>query len=148
MKNFLGLLVIVLFYSSQCFSDGHKVKFKDIKGFKKQFISMSEKKINRIKEVKRSDGFPVYEGKTSIEFTVNREDAGCGKGKAKTSGFYQADNGHSIDRTPSNSYLATRQLAGRQRTDRGTGHTGVHGETRYRCQARDPTRLGELDARC
>ena len=84
MKNFLGLLLVVLFYSSQCFSDGHKVKFKDIKGFKKQFISMSEKKINRIKEVKRSDGFPVYEGKTSIEFTVNREDAGCGKGKAKT----------------------------------------------------------------
>ena len=84
MKNFLGLLLIFLFYSSQCFSDGHKVKFKDIKGFKKQFISMSEKKINRIKEVKRSDGFPVYEGKTSIEFTVNREDAGCGKGKAKT----------------------------------------------------------------
>ena len=84
MKNFLGLLLIVLFYSSQCFSDGHKVKFKDIKGFKKQFISMSEKKINRIKEVKRSDGFPVYEGKTSNEFTVNREDAGCGKGKAKT----------------------------------------------------------------
>ena len=84
MKNFLGLLLIVLFYSSQCFSDGHKVKFKDIKGFKKQFISMSEKKINRIKEVKRSDGFPVYEGKTSIEFTVNIEDAGCGKGKAKT----------------------------------------------------------------
>ena len=84
MKNFLGLLLIVLFYSSQCFSDGHKVKFKDIKGFKKQFISMSEKKINRIKEVKRSDGFPVYEGKTSIEFTGNREDDGCGKGKAKT----------------------------------------------------------------
>ena len=84
MKNFIGLLLIVLFYSSQCFSDGHKVKFKDIKGFKKQFISMSEKKIIRIKEVKRSDGFPVYEGKTSIEFTVNREDAGCGKGKAQT----------------------------------------------------------------
>jgi hypothetical protein len=84
MKNFLGLLVIVLFYSSQCFSDGHKVKFKDIKGYKKQFISMSEKKINRIKEVKKSDGFPVYEGQTSIEVTVNREDAGCGKGKAKT----------------------------------------------------------------
>ena len=84
MKNFFGLLVIVLFYSSQCFSDGHKVKFKDIKGYKKQFISMSEKKINRIKEVKKSDGFPVYEGETSIEVTVNREDAGCGKGKAKT----------------------------------------------------------------
>ena len=60
---------------------GHKTKFKDIKGFKKQFISMSEKKVNRIKEVKKSDGFPVYEGETSIQFTVNREDAGCGKGK-------------------------------------------------------------------
>ena len=45
---------------------------------------MSEKKLNRIKEVKKSDGFPVYEGKTSIQFTVNREDAGCGKGKAQT----------------------------------------------------------------
>mgnify|MGYP003312190413 CR=1 FL=1 len=47
-------------------------------------ISMSEKKVNRIKEVKASDGFPVYEGKTSIQFTVNREDAGCGTGKAQT----------------------------------------------------------------
>ena len=37
---------------------------------------------NRIKEVKKSDGFPVYEGKTSIQVTVNREDAGCGKGKS------------------------------------------------------------------
>ena len=45
---------------------------------------MSEKKVNRIKEVKKSDGFPVYEGETSIQFTVNREDAGCGKGKAQT----------------------------------------------------------------
>ena len=45
---------------------------------------IDKKKINRIKEVKRSDGFPVYEGKTSIQVTVNREDAGCGKGKAKT----------------------------------------------------------------
>ena len=46
-------------------------KFKDIKGFKKQFISMSEKKINRIKEVKKSNGFPVYEGETSLQVTVN-----------------------------------------------------------------------------
>ena len=45
---------------------------------------MSYKKTNRIKTVKKSDGFPVYEGKTSIQVTVNREDAGCGKGKAQT----------------------------------------------------------------
>ena len=44
---------------------------------------MSLKKINRIKEVKQTDGFPVYEGKTSIQITVNREDAGCGKGKTE-----------------------------------------------------------------
>ena len=45
---------------------------------------MSLKKVNRIKEVKASDGFPVYEGKTSIQVTVNREeDAGCGKEKHK-----------------------------------------------------------------
>ena len=61
---------------------GIKKKFKDIKGFKKQFISMHKKKINKIKEVKKSDGYPVYDGETSIQFTVNREDAGCGTGKA------------------------------------------------------------------
>ena len=83
MKKII-LIISLLFFSSTAFSDSHKTKFKDIKGYKKQFISMSEKKINRIKEVKKSDGFPVYEGQTSIEVTVNREDAGCGKGKAKT----------------------------------------------------------------
>tara|TARA_Y100000287_G_C14087850_1_gene288868 strand:- start:2 stop:481 length:480 start_codon:yes stop_codon:yes gene_type:complete len=84
MKKFLILLIFVFFNSTITWSDSHKTKFKDIKGFKKQFISMSEKKVNRIKEVKKSDGFPVYEGETSIQFTVNREDAGCGKGKAQT----------------------------------------------------------------
>uniref|UniRef100_UPI000AB7B2A8 hypothetical protein n=1 Tax=Pelagibacter ubique TaxID=198252 RepID=UPI000AB7B2A8 len=84
MKKLLILLIFVFFNSTITWSDSHKTKFKDIKGFKKQFISMSEKKVNRIKEVKKSDGFPVYEGETSIQFTVNREDAGCGKGKAQT----------------------------------------------------------------
>ena len=84
MKKFLILLIFVFFNSTITWSDSHKTKFKDIKGFKKQFISMSEKKVNRIKDVKKSDGFPVYEGETSIQFTVNREDAGCGKGKAQT----------------------------------------------------------------
>ena len=84
MKQFLATIIFFCIYISPSFSDSHKTKFKDIKGFKKQFISMSEKKANRIKEVKKSDGFPVYEGETSIQFTVNREDAGCGKGKAQT----------------------------------------------------------------
>ena len=44
---------------------------------------MPNKKVNRIKQVKKSDGFPVYEGDTSIQFTVNREDAGCGDGTSK-----------------------------------------------------------------
>ena len=84
MKKFLQVIFIFLFFSGTSFSDNHKTNFKDIKGYKKQFLSMSLKKVNRIKEVKASDGFPVYEGKTSIQVTVNREDAGCGKGKAKT----------------------------------------------------------------
>ena len=84
MKKLLLIIILLFFYSSISFSDGHKTNFKDIKGFKKQFISMHKNKINRIKEVKKSDGYPVYEGKTSIQFTVNREDAGCGTGKAQT----------------------------------------------------------------
>ena len=84
MKKILLTISILFVFSGIAFSDNHKTNFKDIKGYKKQFLSMSEKKVNRIKEVKASDGFPVYEGKTSIQVTVNREDAGCGKGKAQT----------------------------------------------------------------
>jgi len=84
MKKILTFLILFSFYCNASFSDNHKTKFKDITGFKKQFISMHKKKENRIKEVKKSDGFPVYEGETSIQFTVNREDAGCGTGKAQT----------------------------------------------------------------
>jgi len=40
-------------------------------------------KVNRIKQVTKSDGFPVYEGNTSIQFTVNREDAGCSEQKSR-----------------------------------------------------------------
>ncbi len=83
MKKII-LIISFLLFSSVAFSDGHKVKFKDIKGYKKQFISMHKKKVNRIIEVKASEGFPVYEGETSIQVTVNREDAGCGTGKAQT----------------------------------------------------------------
>ena len=84
MKKIFYLILTFFLFSTAVFSDNHKTNFKDIKGYKKQFLSMSEKKVNRIKEVKASDGFPVYEGKTSIQVTVNREDAGCGKGKAQT----------------------------------------------------------------
>ena len=74
MKKILSILILILFFNTHCFSDNHKTNFKDIKGYKKQFISMSEKKVNRIKEVKASEGFPVYEGKTSIQVTVNNSD--------------------------------------------------------------------------
>ena len=84
MRKLLILIILFLFNCIPSFSDGHKTKFKDIKGFKKQFISMHKKKVNKIKEVKKSDGYPVYDGETSIPFSVNREDAGCGTGKAQT----------------------------------------------------------------
>ncbi len=77
MKKILFTIFIIFIWSNL---SNAETKFKDIKGFKKQNISMALKKVNRIKQVKQSDGFPVYEGKTSIEVTVNREDAGCGKG--------------------------------------------------------------------
>ena len=57
MKNLLIIIFTFLHLSGQAFSDNHKTNFKDIKGYKKQFLSMSEKKVNRIKEVKASDGF-------------------------------------------------------------------------------------------
>ena len=84
MKKILLVIFIFFSFSGMVFSDNHKTNFKDIKVYKEQFLSMSEKKVNRFKEVKASDGFPVYEGKTSIQVTVNREDAGCGRGKAQT----------------------------------------------------------------
>ena len=79
MKKFISIIIIsLIFFNSNAIAK--KFKSKDIKGFKKVNISMPNKKVNRIKEVKKSDGFPVYEGNTSIQFTVNREDAGCGDG--------------------------------------------------------------------
>jgi hypothetical protein len=84
ISKLLSFFLISFLFSTHLSADGHKTKFKDIKGFKKQFISMHKKKVNRIIEVKKSDGYPVYEGNTSIQFTVNREDAGCGTGKAQT----------------------------------------------------------------
>ena len=80
MKLLLFIIYTFLFLINVSFADQHKTKFKDIKGYKKQFLSMSYKKTNRIIEVKKIDGFPVYDGETSIQVTVNREDAGCGKG--------------------------------------------------------------------
>ena len=83
MKKLLGMVVLGLLICNIS-SAGDKFKSKDIKGFKKYKISLAEKKVNRIKQVKKLDGFPVYKGKTSIQVTVNREDAGCGKGKLKS----------------------------------------------------------------
>ena len=81
MKKLLGILVLGLLLSSNAFAE------KNITGFKKIKKSMPLKKVDRIKTVKKSDGFPVYEGETSIQVTVNREDAGCGK-------FDSTDKGH------------------------------------------------------
>ena len=83
MKKILSIIIIYLIFFSSSAIAGKKFKSKDIKGFKKVNISMHNKKVNRIKNVKKSDGFPVYEGNTSIQFTVNREDAGCGDGTSK-----------------------------------------------------------------
>ena len=84
MKKLLGIVVLsLLCFNSNAIAEEHKFKSKDIKGFKKIRISMHNKKVNRIKQVKKSDGFPVYEGNTSIQVTVNREDAGCGDGTSK-----------------------------------------------------------------
>ena len=54
MKKLLILIILFSFNCIPSFSNGHKTKFKDIKGFKKQFISMHKKKVNKIKEVKKS----------------------------------------------------------------------------------------------
>ena len=43
MKKFLGIIVLFLFICNPVISAG---KYKDIKGFKKQHISMSKKKVN------------------------------------------------------------------------------------------------------
>ena len=82
MKKII-LIFVIGFITSNLALAGDKFKSKDIKGFKKINISMPNKKINRIKNVNKSDGFPVYEGDTSIQVTVNREDAGCGDGTSK-----------------------------------------------------------------
>ena len=82
MKKIILIFVIGFIISGFALA-GDKFKSKDIKGFKKINISMPNKKINRIKNVNKSDGFPVYEGDTSIQVTVNREDAGCGDGTSK-----------------------------------------------------------------
>ncbi len=81
MQKFIFLIFfLTLFFNSA--NSTEKFKFKDIKGFKKHSISMSVGKKNRIKQVKETDGFPVYEGKTSIQVIVKKEDAGCAKGKS------------------------------------------------------------------
>ena len=49
MKKILLTIFMVFLFSGSVLSDNHKTNFKDIKGYKKQFLSMSEKKINRIK---------------------------------------------------------------------------------------------------
>ena len=59
-------MVLGLLLSNSAFPDK---RFKDIKSLKKQSISMFSKKVNRIKQVKESGGFSVYEKNTSIQVT-------------------------------------------------------------------------------
>ena len=61
MKKIILIILLILF-SSTAFSDSHKVKFKDIKGYKKQFISMHKKKVNRIQAITRHDNVPSIRG--------------------------------------------------------------------------------------
>ena len=82
MKKAILIILVGLFWCGTVISAE-----KNITGFKKIRKSMPLKKVDRIITVKKSDGFPVYEGKTSIQVTVNREDAGCGK-------FDATDKGH------------------------------------------------------
>ena len=97
MKKLLGILVLGLFWCGTVISAE-----KNITGFKKIRKSMPLKKVDRIITVKKSDGFPVYEGKTSIQVTVNREDAGCGKvepgDEGHTSGACDAKYNRSRDK--------------------------------------------------
>ena len=44
MKKALLVTFIFFLFSGAGFSDNHKTNFKDIKGYKEQFLSMSEKK--------------------------------------------------------------------------------------------------------
>ena len=84
MKKLLGIVVLgflLINFTNIVYSADKK--FKDIKGFKKQYLSTPVGKVNRIIQVKKIDGYPVYEGDTSIQVTVNREDAGCDEGNSK-----------------------------------------------------------------
>jgi len=54
--NFFSLIILtILFFTNLTYADQHKTKFRDIKGYKEQFLSMSYKKTNRIITVKKSD---------------------------------------------------------------------------------------------
>ena len=79
MKFFLFHCFNIFFFTNLLINIELNLK---ILNYKEQILSLSYKKTNRIKEVKKAMAFPVYDGKTSIQVTVNREDAGCGKGKS------------------------------------------------------------------
>ena len=57
MKFFYYIILILFFFTNVTYADQHKTKFRDIKGYKKQFLSLSYKKTNRIKEVKKAMAF-------------------------------------------------------------------------------------------
>ena len=67
MKKLLILIILFSFNFNPSFSDGHKTKFKDITGFKKQSISMHKNKVNKIKEVVKA----ARDNSCSIRVGVN-----------------------------------------------------------------------------
>ena len=61
----MGILVLGLLWCNTSFAE------ENISGFSKICKSNMVGKVDRIKAVKKSDGYPVYEGKTSIQVTVD-----------------------------------------------------------------------------
>jgi len=80
MKKLLGILILGLLWINPSFAEENINAKENISGFSKIRKSNMVGKVDRIKAVKKSDGYPVYEGKTSIQVTVNRMDAGCSEG--------------------------------------------------------------------
>ena len=65
MKKLLGILVLGLLWCNISFAK------ENISGFSKILKSNMIGKVDRMKAVKKSDGYPVYEGKTSIQVIVD-----------------------------------------------------------------------------
>ena len=75
MKKIFYLIFTFFLFSTAVFSDNHKTNFKDIKGYKEKFLSMSYKKTNRIKEVTSKYKVRNHFKKTSEALSSQKYDA-------------------------------------------------------------------------